>query len=60
MSFYCRACSRLPSESIREAIKEAKNKIRSEKIDGADIKSKAKIVRAVMKEVALESGVSLG
>ena len=60
MSFYCKVCSRLYVEAIREAIKEAKNKIKSESIDKADIKSKAKIVKAVMKEVAQESGVSLG
>ncbi len=59
MSFYCKACSRLSVEAIREVIKEAKSRVESENIEASDIKLKAKIVRAVMKEMAQESGVSL-
>ena len=59
MSFYCIACSRMTIESINKAIKETKKKHSSEKIDVSDIKSKAKILKEVIKDSALKANVNL-
>ncbi len=59
MSFYCRACSRISIESIDKAIKETKKKLVSEKSDESDIKSKAKILKAVIKDSASKANVNL-
>jgi hypothetical protein len=59
MSYYCKACSRMTTESINRAIKEAKKKLVSEKVAESDVKSKAKILKALLKDLALESNVNL-
>jgi hypothetical protein len=59
MSFYCKACSRMPIELIDKAVKQAKGKFLSEEIDASDIKSKAKIMRAVIKDIALPNSIKL-
>lgn len=51
MSFYCRACTRMPINLINQAIKEAKKKIVSKKIDNSDMKSKAKILKSTIKDI---------
>lgn len=59
MSFYCKVCSRMSIESINKAIKETKKKLLSEKTDESDMKSKAKILKAVIQDSALKVGVNL-
>ena len=58
MSFYCRTCARMSVELINKAVKEANKKLASEKTDKSDIKSKAKILKTVIKDFALKADVN--
>ena len=55
MSFYCKACAKMPIDLINEAIKKAKRRIVSEKINRSNIKSKAKILKSIIKDMTLKS-----
>ena len=59
MSFYCKTCTRMPINLINEAMKEAKKKIVSEKIGKSDIKSKAKIMKSLIKDMAVKSNINM-
>lgn len=59
MSLYCKACARMSIKLINESIEEANRKIVIEKIDKSDIKSKTKIMKAVIKDLALKANVNL-
>jgi len=59
MRFYCDACTRMPIDLMNHAIKEAEKRILSEKIEETDIKSKSKIVKEMIKQLALKSNVDL-
>ena len=59
MSFYFKVCARMPIESINKAIKETKKKLLSEKADESDMKSRARILKAVIKDSALKANVNL-
>ncbi len=59
MSFYCKACARMSIKLINESIEEANREIVSKKIDKSDIKSKAKIMKTVIKDSALKANVNL-
>ena len=59
MSFYCKACSRMPIGLIKGAIQGAKEKLELGKADANDMKSKAKILKAMIKDLALEAHVDL-
>ena len=59
MSFYCKVCARMPIEMIYIAVKEAKITFASEKIDKSDIKSKAKILKTVLKDFATKANIGL-
>ena len=59
MSFYCKACSRMPIELIKGAIKGAQEKLEREKADAIDMKSRAKIVKAMITDLALEAHINL-
>ena len=59
MSFYCKVCSRMTIESINKAIAEANKKLVSEKVAESDMNSKAKILKAVLKDLALRCNVNL-
>ena len=59
MAFYCKACSRMPIGLIKRAIKEAKGKLKLGKADTNDMKSRAKILKAMIKDLALEAHVNL-
>jgi hypothetical protein len=39
---------------------EAKRRFASEKIDNSDVKSKAKILKSISKDIALSSNVNMG
>ncbi len=60
MSVYCKVCARMPIELIKSGIREAKNKLASEQVYEADVKSKAKIVKATIEDLALKTNISLG
>ena len=59
MIFYCKACTRMPINLINQAIKEAKKKIVSEKIDDSDMKSKAKILKSTIKDITTKSNINM-
>ena len=59
MSFYCRSCARMPIGLINRALNEANNKIINEKVEKFNIKSKAKIVKNIFKELASTFNVDL-
>ena len=59
MSFYCKVCSRMPIELINKAIKEVKEKLILEKVNETDMKLKAKILKVIIKELALRADVNL-
>ncbi len=59
MSFYCKAGTRMPINLINQAMKEAKKKIVSEKIDKSDIKSKVKILKSTIEDIAVRSNINM-
>ena len=59
MSLYCKICARMPTDLINKAIKEAKEKLKSEKADHSDMKSKARILKAVIKDIASKGRINL-
>ena len=59
MSFYCKVCARMPVDMINRVVKEAEELFACEKIDKSDIKSKAKIVKAVFTGCAVEADINL-
>ena len=59
MNFFCKACTRMSIELINGAIKESKEKLASEKIDESDVKSKAKILKAIIADLAVKTNVNL-
>jgi hypothetical protein len=59
MNFYCKVCARMPIDLIDQAIAEAKEKLTTEKVAKSDIKSKARIVKTVVKDLALKVNINL-
>lgn len=59
MSFYCKACKLMSLNLINEALKKTKNKITSEKVDKSDIKTKSKILKSTIKDIAAKSKINL-
>jgi hypothetical protein len=59
MTFYCKACTRMPVSLVNEAIQESEERIMSEAVEESDMKSKAKIVKGTIKELAATRGVDL-
>jgi len=59
MSFYCRVCARLEIDMIKAAIQETEKELLSDNIDELDIKSKARILKAVINDIALDANVDL-
>jgi len=59
MNLYCKVCARWSIDLINKAIKEAKEKLASEKVDKSDMKSKAKILKAIIKDSALKVNSNL-
>ena len=59
MSLYCKVCARMPIDLVNTAIEEAKEKLAAEKVDRSDMKSKARVLRAVIKDFALEVNFDL-
>lgn len=59
MSLYCKSCARMPIDMIEEAIKKAKEKLTSEKVNKSDMKLKARILKTVIKDFASKVNISL-
>jgi hypothetical protein len=59
MTFYCKACSRMPIGLINRAIQGAQEKLEQGKADANDMRSKAKTLKAMIKDLALEAHVNL-
>jgi hypothetical protein len=59
MSFYCKACARLPVEAIQGAMSCAQGEILREDIAEADLKSRARRMKAALQEAAERLEVDL-
>ena len=59
MSFYCKVCAQMPIELINEAMEEAKETSVSEGVSEPDMKSKAKILKEIIKDLAVKANVNL-
>ena len=59
MSLYCKACSRITIDLIKKAVIEANKKFADEEINKTDIKSKAKILKATIRNFALKANINL-
>lgn len=59
MSLYCKVCTRMSTDLINMAIKEAKEKLVRDKAGKSDMKSKAKILKEVIKDLAFKANVDL-
>ena len=60
MSFYCKACSRIPVTLINKAIKEVNKKTVNEKINNSDLRIKAKILKSAIKDIVVKSSINMG
>lgn len=59
MTLYCKVCARMPIGLINEAIRRAEGKLAGETVDASDLKSKAKMLRAVFKDAASKANINL-
>ena len=59
MSFYCSACTLMPVNLINQAVDEMKQRLSDNRINDSDTKAKAKTLRAIIHDLALESGIDL-
>lgn len=59
MNLYCKVCARMPVDLIKKAAEEAIEKLASEKLDKSNMKSKARVLKAVIKDLALEVNINL-
>jgi hypothetical protein len=58
-SFYCKVCARMRIKMIEQAIQESKKRMKAEKIDSSDVKAAAKIMKAVITEIAIKADINL-
>jgi hypothetical protein len=59
MNLYCKVCTRMPIDSISKAIKAAGKELRNKKVDKSDRISKARILKAVLKDFALADNINM-
>jgi len=63
MSFYCRACALIPPDLIRQAIDEAEKGLADRQVDRsnpkAEMKAKAKAMKAAIQGLASQAGIDL-
>lgn len=59
MNLYCKVCARMSIDLINKTIAEAKEKLADEEVDASDVKSRAKVLKAVIKELALKNNINL-
>jgi hypothetical protein len=58
-SFFCRAAALLDLKSLTSSLDKATRKIKMDKIRKDDVKSRAKILRAIINEIAFKKGIEL-
>ncbi len=56
-SYFCKAAVFFSAERLSGFVDEANRRVKAEKTDKADVKAKAKIMKAIIAEIALEDGV---
>ncbi len=59
MNFYCKACARMPVSLINKAMEETKERIPPAELNKLDMKSKAKVLKGIIKVFALEARIDL-
>jgi hypothetical protein len=59
MSLYCKVCARMPIDSINKATEKTKEKLADRELDKSDMKSKAKVFKSTISDLALEAHISL-
>jgi len=57
-SFFCKAATLLDLTNLRSSLDKATQKIKTDKIKQNDVKNKAKILKAILDEIALKEGVN--
>lgn len=58
-SFFCRAVALLDLKSLTNSLEKATRKIKTDKIKKDDVKNKAKILKAIINEIAVKKGIKL-
>jgi hypothetical protein len=58
-SFYCKSATLLDLGGLRDSLDKAIRKVKTDNIKPNDTKTKAKILRGILSEIALEGGVGL-
>ena len=58
-SFFCKAATLLDLTSLENSFDAASKKIKADNIESNDIKTKAKILKSILNEIALKKGVEL-
>ena len=59
MSFFCKACSRMPINLMDEVVKESNKKIINEGINKSDIKSKASMLKSAINDKAVKYKINM-
>ena len=59
MSLFCKVCARMPVDLINKAIAQAREKLAGDKVDEADVKLKARVFKAVIKDSASQVDINL-
>jgi len=59
MSLYCKVCARMPIELVNSAITQSKKELAGKQVDQSDVKSKAKILKAIIKDLDSKANVNL-
>ena len=59
MTFYCTACTRIPIDLVNKTIEEANERLAGERVDTSDLKSRARTLKAAIKNVASRARIGL-
>ena len=59
MSFFCKACARMPINLIHDSVKESNKKIVIDEINKSDKKAKARILKSIIKEKATKYNINM-
>ena len=58
-SFYCIATALLSIQDLESALKDSKQKLKEENVKSDDLKSKSKILKTYLNEIAANEGIEL-
>jgi len=59
MSFYCKVCSRMPVDLVKNAINESNVKCFSQRMEKTDVKSKSKILKEIIENLSEKTNINL-